>query len=110
MRDTGHRQDPATLALHADDGLEAAPDRAPPLHPATTFEADNADGLVYARNDQVTRRRLEAVLGALEGGHAVTYASGLAAVQAALQRFRPRRVAVDGGYHGTRAVFAQAGV
>lgn len=96
--------DPATLALHADKGVESAPDVAPPLHMATTFAADNADGLVYGRNDQMTRRRLEAVLGALEGGHAVMYASGLAAVHAALRHERPRRVAIDRGYHGTHAV------
>jgi cystathionine gamma-synthase len=93
-----------TLALHADHGLEAAPDVAPPIHVSTTFEADNTDGLVYARSDQPTRRRLEAVLSALEGGHAVVYASGQAATTAALQHLRPRRVAIQrGGYHGTHA-------
>lgn len=96
--------DPATLSIHADDDLESAPDRAPPLHVATTFAADNAEGLVYGRDDALTRRRLEAVLGALEGGHAVTYASGLAAVYAALRHLRPRRVAIDRGYHGTHLV------
>jgi len=99
--------DPATLALHADDGLEPFPDVSPPLRPATTFAADNPEGLVYARNDTATRRRLEAVLGALEGGHAVTYASGLAAVYAALRHLRPRRVAIDRGYHGTHDVLAR---
>jgi cystathionine gamma-synthase len=100
-------QDPATLALHADDGLEPGPDVAPPLHLASTYAADNAQGLVYGRNDTATRRRLEAVLGALEGGHAVSYASGLAAVYAALRHLRPRRVAIAGGYHGTHAVLAR---
>lgn len=105
---------PETLALHADEGLEAAPDVAPPIHVASTFDAGNAEGLVYARNDQPTRRRLEAVLGALEDGHAVVYASGQAAATAALQHFRPRRVAIaPGGYHGTHAAvdaFAAWGV
>lgn len=99
---------PSTLALHADDGIEPDPDVAPPIHLATTFAADNAQGVVYSRNDQPTRRRLEAVLGALEGGHAVVYGSGLAAVQALLMHLRPRRVAIaPGGYHGTYAVLAQ---
>jgi cystathionine gamma-synthase len=98
---------PETLALHADDGLEPGPDVAPALHPTTTYAADNAQGLVYSRNDQPTRQRLEAVLGALEGGHAVVYGSGLAAVGALLHHLHPKRVAIGGGYHGTHAVIAQ---
>ncbi len=99
--------DPATLALHADDGIEPCPDVAPPLHPSTTFAADNAEGLVYSRSDNPTRNRLEAVLGALEGGHAIVYGSGLAAVTALLHHLHPKRVAIGGGYHGTHAVLAQ---
>lgn len=95
---------PDTAALHADQGIEPVPDVAPPLHLSTTFDADNAQGLVYARAAQATRARLEAVLGALEGGEAVSYASGQAASMAALLHFRPRRVAIArGGYHGTHA-------
>ncbi len=98
---------PDTLALHADEGVEDTADVAPPIHVATTFDAENAAGFVYARNDQPTRRRLEAVLGALEGGHAVTYASGQAAAMAALLHLRPRRVAIArGGYHGTHLAIA----
>ncbi len=103
-----HPADPSTLAVHADDGIDSDPDVAPPIHVASTFTADNAQGMVYSRNDQPTRRRLEAVLGALEGGHAVVYASGLAAVQALLMHLRPRRVAIAAsGYHGTYAVLDQ---
>jgi cystathionine gamma-synthase len=95
---------PDTLALHADSSIEPAADVAPPIHVTSTFEADNAEGLVYARNDQPTRRRLEAVLGALDGGSAVVYASGQAATMAALLHLLPRRVAIArGGYHGTHA-------
>lgn len=92
-----------TLALHADDGIEATPDVAPPIHVSTTYESGNAEGLVYARAEHPTRRRLEAVLGALEGGgHAVVYASGQAAANAALLHLAPRRVAIGrGGYHAT---------
>ncbi len=96
-----------TIAIHADSGLETAADVAPPLHVSTTFDADNPEGLVYARDQQPTRRRLEAVLGALEGGEAVVYASGQAATLAALMHFRPRQVAIArGGYHGTHAAIA----
>lgn len=95
-----------TLALHADDGVEPGADIAPALHPTTTFAADNEQGLVYSRNDQPTRQRLEAVLGSLEGGHAIVYGSGLAAVSALLHHLHPKRVAIGGGYHGTHAVIA----
>lgn len=102
MRD---RLRPETLAIHADLGLESAPDVAPPIHVSTTFAADNPEGLVYTREAQPTRLRLEAVLGALEGGKAITYSSGQAATMAALVHFSARRVALGpGGYHGTRAV------
>jgi cystathionine gamma-synthase len=94
-----HRPD--TLAIHADDGIDSAPDVAPPIHVSTTFEADNPAGLVYSRFEQPNRQRLEAVLGALDGGEAVTYASGLAATTAAISVLRPKRVAIArGGYHG----------
>lgn len=99
MRDTLR---PDTLALHADSGLEPAADVAPPIHVSTTFAAENDAGLVYARSEQPTRGRLEAVLGALDAGEAVVYASGQAATTAALLHLRPRRVAIQrGGYHGT---------
>lgn len=95
---------PDTLALHADAGLERDPDVAPPIHVSTTFAAENDEGLVYSRTEQPTRRRLEAVLGALEGGEAVVYASGQAAATAAIAFLQPRRVAIArGGYHGTQA-------
>jgi cystathionine gamma-synthase len=96
---------PDTLAIHADAGLEGAADVAPPIHVSTTFAADDPEHLVYSRIEQPTRRRLEAVLGALEGGEAVVYASGQAAATAVIMHFRPRRVAIArGGYHGIQAV------
>ena len=98
---------PETLALHADEGLEDTPDISPPLHLSTTFRAEHTPGLVYSREDSLTRRRLEKVLGALEGGYAVAYASGQAATHAALRHLRPRRVAIDRGYHGTHAILAR---
>ncbi|HET6411868.1 MAG TPA: hypothetical protein VFG53_07390 [Anaeromyxobacter sp.] len=38
-----------TLSIHADAGLEPLADVAPSIHVATTFAADNPEGLVYAR-------------------------------------------------------------
>lgn len=98
---------PETLALHADAGVEGGADVAPPIHVSTTFLAGNAEGLVYARSEHPTRRRLEAVLGALEGGEAVVYASGQAAAMGALLTLAPRRVAIArGGYHATHQAIA----
>ena len=98
---------PETLAIHADADVEPSPDVAPPIHLSTTFTADNPQGLVYSREAQPTRERLEAVLSALEGGEAVVFASGQAATTAALLALAPHRVAIaTGGYHGTHAAIA----
>ena len=94
-----HRRAPRRRGPRARPRTSRRPSTSPP--PSTP---DNAEGLVYARAEQPTRRRLEAVLGALEGGEAVVYASGQAAATAALLHLRPRRVAIArGGYHGTHA-------
>lgn len=105
--------DMATLAIHADDGVERMADVSPALHLSTTFRADNEQGLVYSRDDQPTRRRLEAVLGAMERGQAVVYGSGQAATHAALRSLAPQRVAIDRGYYGTHdtlSLFDREGV
>lgn len=91
---------PSTIAVHGDRGIQACADVAPPLHVSTTF-LRSVDGFEYSREDQPTRRRLETVIGKLEGGHAVTYSSGQAAAAAVLRWCRPRRVAIDRGYFGT---------
>lgn len=44
------------------------------------------------------------MLSALLSGHALAYASGLAAFHALLVRVRPRVVAISGGYHGCHGV------
>ncbi|RKO91139.1 Cys/Met metabolism PLP-dependent enzyme-domain-containing protein [Blyttiomyces helicus] len=63
--------------------------------------------LCYSRMHTTTRDRLETVLGALDGGswcRAVTYASGLAAVTAALAFCKPKRIIMSRqGYHGSHA-------
>jgi cystathionine gamma-synthase len=81
--------------------LAESPDVAPPIRPSTTF-ADGT-GRRYRRGSHETTERFEAVLGSLEGGHAVCYSSGMAAIAAAMAFFRPRRVALpDDVYHGVR--------
>ncbi len=99
--------DPATTALHADDAIEDAPGIAPPIHVATTYDRSGQDALVYRRSEHPTTDRLEAVLGALEGGDAVVYPSGMAAVLALLRSCRPGCIALpDDVYHGTRKLVA----
>lgn len=96
--------DPATVALHADHGIEAVPDVAPPIRVATTFDRSEQNDLVYRREQHATTRRLEKVMGTLEGGHAVAYPSGMAAVAAVLRDLSPGRVSLpEDCYHGTRA-------
>ncbi|KAJ3088974.1 hypothetical protein HK102_007495 [Quaeritorhiza haematococci] len=59
----------------------------------------------YSRDSIETRSRVEKVLGALEGGTAITYASGLAAATALFQCVQPKRVYMSKeGYHGTHGV------
>jgi cystathionine gamma-synthase len=52
---------------------------------------------------------LEAVLGALDGGHAVFYPSGMGAVTAALEWLRPSRIALpeEEVYHGVRRLVSE---
>src|SRR6478735_8159476 len=56
---------------------------------------DPADAeLGYGRDGNPTWQALEEVLGALEGGRAVTFASGMAAAHAVLEQFPPGAVVV----------------
>ncbi|KAL6080162.1 Cystathionine gamma-synthase [Balamuthia mandrillaris] len=99
------QMDMTTIAIHGDEGVENVHDVAPPLHVATTFLEGDPGGMVYSRADQPTRKRLEHLLGAMCGGTAVTYASGLAATTALLNSFQPTTVVQFGvGYKGTRDV------
>ncbi|KJE93972.1 cystathionine beta-lyase [Capsaspora owczarzaki ATCC 30864] len=95
----------ATLLIHADAGIAAADgaEIAPAISVSTTFRRDQSPH-VYSRMSQPTRDRAEAVLGALEHGHAVLYSTGLAAIHAAFVFYNPKRILIDGGYFGTVAV------
>jgi cystathionine gamma-synthase len=97
----------STIECHSDQGIEITGDIAPPLHPSTTFVsgAPESYGQVYSRMDNVTRRRVEAVVGAVEGGQAVTYSSGLSAATALIHCIKPQRIYLDAGYHGVKAAF-----
>ena len=97
--------DPFTRAIHADKDVREGADVAPAIRPSTTFLEDT--GRRYRRDSHETTERFEAVLGSLEGGHAVCFSSGMAAASAALSFFRPDRIAVGDVYHGVR-VLAQS--
>ncbi|KAJ6032040.1 hypothetical protein N7540_002772 [Penicillium herquei] len=112
----------ATQALHADDRLNLVTDVAPPLHLSTIFrypsdpnkltvsedpvaEFDGTN-FVYSREFAPNQTRFEAILSSLLKGHAVCYATGLAALHAALTLLNPRRISVGEGYHGSHEVIA----
>ncbi|CAF3792803.1 unnamed protein product [Rotaria sp. Silwood1] len=97
----------STIECHGDDGIETTGDIAAPLHVSTAFVsgASESSGQVYSRLQTVTRARVEAVLGAVEGGQAITYSSGLSAATALIHCIKPRSMYVDAGYHGVRAAF-----
>ncbi len=83
---------------------------------ASTFPLDPATGPVpgvdsYGRPDSATRRRLESAIGELEGGECLAFASGMAAVSAALLALvgtSDEIVLPRDGYYKTRAWAAQA--
>lgn len=76
-----------------------------PIMPASTFAAGGERG--YARSDGTdTWQAMERVVGAVEGGHAVGYASGMAAITAALEDIPAgsRIAVVEDCYLGTSAL------
>ena len=76
---------PETLAIVA--GRPPRTGGAPlnqPITPASTFHFGEGVDVEYGRDGNPGWRALEVALGALEGGHAVTFASGLAATTAVL--------------------------
>jgi cystathionine gamma-synthase len=96
MTRSRERLGPATLAVLAGRGerTAGAPLNAPPVF-ASAFRA--GPGPVYSREGNPTWEQLEHALGALEGGTAVAFSSGMAAVTATLEGLAPgARVAVAG--------------
>jgi len=108
-RDTAPGQLSGTLLIHGDDvtGAEVAPS----ISVTSTFREpfdDGSNGLVetatdrhiYARYSQGVSSRVHQILGKINHGYAITYASGLAAASSALAHFQPKRIAISGGYMG----------
>jgi cystathionine gamma-synthase len=63
-----------------------------PITPASALQAGGVSG--YARDGHVPWAALEEVIGALEGGRALTFSSGMAAATAAIGLFAPGAVVV----------------
>jgi cystathionine gamma-synthase len=78
-----------------------------PLNPPVVFSSTYHAGgpVAYARDGNPTWDAFEDVLGKLEGGDALAFASGMAAVAAVLETLPDgAKVVVADGYSGTRAV------
>jgi cystathionine gamma-synthase len=77
-----------------------------PVVMSSTFH--QGGDLTYGRDDNPTWEAFEEVLGGLEGGSALAFASGLAAIAAVLETLPvPGRVVVAGdAYNGTRRLLA----
>ncbi len=98
---TATPSDPSTAAVHADASIADGDDIAPPIHVSTTYDRATQEERFYRRSEHVTTERLETVLGALEGGHAVCFPSGQSAVASLLRWLDPDRIALATDvYHG----------
>ncbi|KIJ69056.1 hypothetical protein HYDPIDRAFT_105627 [Hydnomerulius pinastri MD-312] len=98
-----------TLLVHGDHavGREVAPSISVTSTFRAIYDGDpeghgamQTDRHVYSRYSQTVMSRVEEVLGKINQGHAITYASGLAAAFSALVHFKPKRIAISGGYMG----------
>src|SRR3954462_1098023 len=78
------RPETAVIALGRPPALPDGPLNVP-ITPASALQAGGTQG--YARDGHAPWQALEEVLGALEGGHALTFASGMAAASAAMRLF-----------------------
>src|SRR3954447_1576608 len=78
-----------------------------PITPASALHAGGASG--YARDGHPPWEALEEVIGALEGGHALAFSSGMAAATAAISLFpaQPTVVAPEVAYMNVRQSLAQ---
>ncbi|HYZ97209.1 MAG TPA: PLP-dependent transferase, partial [Acidimicrobiales bacterium] len=100
----------ATVAVHGGrpDRTPGSPLSVPPVLASTYVEGGPVG---YARAGNPTWAALEDVLGALEGGRAVVFGSGMAAVSAILDQLPDRAVVVvpRHAYSGTLALLDQLG-
>lgn len=109
-RDNDKHRQPSTLAAQAMGWLDPASNGViPPIQPSTTYARDAAyekvGGRGYTRDENPTYEQAEALLTALEEGHAaLLFSSGMAAATAALLALSPgdHIVAPTVMYYGLR--------
>lgn len=79
-----------------------------PVELSSTFRSDG--GSIYGRDDNATWAAFEAVLGGLEGGTALAFGSGMAAIAAVMETVPVGGWVVVAGdaYNGTRRLLADA--
>jgi methionine-gamma-lyase len=120
---SSHSQlDPASIVIHGDDGIEPVADIAPPIHPTSTFAAEDAAEFAamatdarhpryYTRYGNPTHQRVEAVLAALEGAEAAMLAaSGMGAISTAVLTIvgaGDHVIAQRNHYMGTAKLFSE---
>ncbi|MDQ6839924.1 MAG: aminotransferase class I/II-fold pyridoxal phosphate-dependent enzyme [Actinomycetota bacterium] len=106
---SGHDLRPDSLVVHL-GRPPAVPGGSlnPPVVLSSTFHQGGA--MVYGRDANPTWEALEAAVGALEGGAAVAFASGMGAIAALFETLpTPGRVVVAGdAYNGTRRFLVDA--
>ncbi|KAJ6090253.1 hypothetical protein N7486_009068 [Penicillium sp. IBT 16267x] len=111
---------PSTRGVHADDFFTPHRAIAPAMHTAVNFRyARDAEDLVpeenndpnnpddshvYSRYTAPNSKRLEVVLRSLMGGEVVTYSTGLSAFHAMVILLNPKKIFIEGGYHGCHGV------
>lgn len=101
---------PATLAVHLGrPGARPGAGVNPDVVLSSTFH--QGGDAAYGRDANPTWEALEAAVGGLEGGTALAFASGMAAIAAVLEMLpTPGRVVVAGdAYNGTRRFLADVG-
>ena len=98
---------PETICVEAGYRGETGDPVAPVLHLSTTYHQGAT--YEYIREASPTIEAFERVVGELDGGQAVAFASGMAATTAVLDELRPgaRVVAPQIGYLGVRELLAQ---
>jgi len=100
---------PETICVEAGYRGETGDPVAPTLHLSTTYHQGEDGTYEYIREASPTIEAFERVIGTLDGGHAVAFASGMAATTAVLDGLRPgaRVVAPEIGYLGVRELLAE---
>ncbi|OMH85931.1 putative trans-sulfuration enzyme [Zancudomyces culisetae] len=101
----------STKAVHADRHLDVHPEVSPAINTSVTYAYSRKDMKApnygtdqvyeYARYGTPTLARVESVLSTICGGYAVAYSSGLSALGALLNHYKPRRILMNRGYFGS---------